>query len=91
MEDEGQYEDMQPDDVVADEDMRYESDDNRELKPKEKPVGPPLDLVVPFKQPPAQPDKVSYCHMMNDCAFNPSLTMYHCCPFLMRQFHVVDC
>jgi len=49
MEDEGQYEkDMQPDDVVADEDMRYESDDNRELKLKEKPVSPPLDLVVPF-------------------------------------------
>jgi RNA polymerase-associated protein LEO1 len=66
MDDEGQYEkDMQPDDDVADEDMRYESDDNRELKTKEKPVGPPLDLVVPFKQPPAQPDKVSYyCHMM---------------------------
>lgn len=64
MEDEDQYEkDMQPDDTVADEDMRYESDENRELKPKEKPVGPPLDLVVPFKQPPARPDKVSYCHM----------------------------
>jgi hypothetical protein len=60
MEDEGQYEkDMQPDDVVADEDMQYESDENHELKPKEKPVGPPLDLVVPFRQPPARPDKVS--------------------------------
>jgi RNA polymerase-associated protein LEO1 len=48
MEDEGHYEkDLQPDDVVADEDMRYESDENRELKPKEKPVGPPLNLVVP--------------------------------------------
>ncbi|KAG2639478.1 hypothetical protein PVAP13_2KG009900 [Panicum virgatum] len=58
MEDEGQYEkDMQPDDVVADEDMQYESDENHELKPEEKPVGPPLDLVVPFRQPPARPDK----------------------------------
>ncbi|CAN6170557.1 unnamed protein product [Urochloa humidicola] len=58
IEDEGHYEkDMQPDDIVADEDMQYESDENRELKPKEKPVGPPLDLVVPFRQPPARPDK----------------------------------
>ena len=89
MEDEDQYEkDMQPDDVVADEDMRYESGDNRELKPKEKPVGPPLDLVVPFKQPPAEPDKVSYLLSYDD-TFNPSLATYHCCPFLMRQFHVV--
>ncbi|TVU13208.1 hypothetical protein EJB05_40743, partial [Eragrostis curvula] len=64
MEDEGRYDkDMQPEDMVADEDMRYESDENRELKLKEKPVGPPLDLVVPLKQPPAQPDKVSCSHM----------------------------
>lgn len=72
MEDEGQYEkDMQPDDVVADEDMRYESDDNRELKPKEKPVGPPLDLVVPFKQPPAQPDKMNVIKVSNIMGIDP--------------------
>ena len=60
MEDEGHYEkDLHPDDVVADEDMHYDSDENRELKPEEKPVGPPLNLVVPLKRPPAQPDRVS--------------------------------
>jgi hypothetical protein len=88
MEDEDQYEkDMQLDDTVADEDMRYESDENRELKPKEKPVSPPLHLVVPFKQPPARPDKLSYCHTM--------IHLIHLWPhtiaviFLTRQFNVV--
>ncbi|TVU40285.1 hypothetical protein EJB05_13742, partial [Eragrostis curvula] len=66
MEDEGRYDkDMQPEDMVADEDMRYESDENRELKLKEKPVGPPLDLVVPLKQPPAQPDKMNVIKVSN--------------------------
>ena len=92
MEDEGQYEkDMQPDDVVADEDMQYESDENRELKPKEKPVGPPLDLVVPFRQPPARPEKVSYCHAMIHLSHTPYIWPHHCCPFLMRQFNVLHC
>ncbi|ONM51085.1 protein LEO1 homolog isoform X2 [Zea mays] len=72
MEDEDQYEkDMQPDDTVADEDMRYESDENRELKPKEKPVGPPLDLVVPFKQPPARPDKMNVIKVSNIMGIDP--------------------
>jgi RNA polymerase-associated protein LEO1 len=61
MEDEEQYEkDLRPEDVVGDDDMRYESDDNRELKTKEKPVGPPLNLMVPLQEPPARPDKVSW-------------------------------
>ncbi|KAG2631237.1 hypothetical protein PVAP13_2NG007791 [Panicum virgatum] len=72
MEDEGQYEkDMQPDDVVADEDMQYESDENRELKPKEKPVGPPLDLVVPFRQPPARPEKMNVIKVSNIMGIDP--------------------
>ncbi|KAL6880479.1 hypothetical protein ACP4OV_012044 [Aristida adscensionis] len=72
MEDEGQYErDMQPEDVVADEDMRYESDENRELKPKEKPVGPPLNLVVPLRQPPAQPDKMNVIKVSNIMGIDP--------------------
>ncbi|KAK3126122.1 hypothetical protein QOZ80_7AG0551910 [Eleusine coracana subsp. coracana] len=72
MEDEGHYDkDMQPEDVVADEDMRYESDDNRELKPKEKPVGPPLDLVVPLKQPPAIPDNMNVIKVSNIMGIDP--------------------
>ncbi|KAF0903528.1 hypothetical protein E2562_027958, partial [Oryza meyeriana var. granulata] len=72
MEDEGHYEkDMHPEDVVADEDMRYESDENRELKPKEKPVGPPLNLVVPLKQPPAQPDRMNVIKVSNIMGIDP--------------------
>ncbi|KAF8699012.1 hypothetical protein HU200_034845 [Digitaria exilis] len=72
MDDEGQYErDMHPNDVVADEDMQYESDENRELKSKEKPVGPPLDLVVPFKQPPARPDKMNVIKVSNIMGIDP--------------------
>ncbi|CAN6196662.1 unnamed protein product [Urochloa humidicola] len=72
IEDEGHYEkDMQPDDIVADEDMQYESDENRELKPKEKPVGPPLDLVVPFRQPPARPDKMNVIKVSNIMGIDP--------------------
>ncbi|GJN24261.1 hypothetical protein PR202_gb11992 [Eleusine coracana subsp. coracana] len=72
MEDEGHYDkDMQPEDVVGDEDMRYESDDNHELKPKEKPVGPPLDLVVPLKQPPAIPDNMNVIKVSNIMGIDP--------------------
>ncbi|XP_052162844.1 protein LEO1 homolog isoform X1 [Oryza glaberrima] len=72
MEDEGHYEkDLQPEDVVADEDMRYESDENRELKPKEKPVGPPLNLVVPLKQLPAQPDRMNVIKVSNIMGIDP--------------------
>ncbi|KAL5197964.1 hypothetical protein ABZP36_001476 [Zizania latifolia] len=72
MEYEGHYKkDLQPEDVVADEDMRYESDENRELKPKEKPVGPPLNLVVPLKQPPAQPDRMNIIKVSNIMGIDP--------------------
>jgi hypothetical protein len=81
LEDEGHYDkDMQPEDVVADEDMLYESDENRELKPKEKTVGPPLDLVAPLKQPPAIPANVSCSHMTYTYE-TVSLTMHHYCHF----------
>jgi len=72
MEDEEQYEkDLQPDDVVGDDGMRYESDDNRELKIKEKPVGPPLILMVPLQQPPARPDKMNVIKVSNIMGIDP--------------------
>lgn len=72
MEDELQYEkDLQPDDVVADDDLRYESDDNREPKTKEKPVGPPLNLVVPRQQPPARPDRMNVIKVSNIMGIDP--------------------
>lgn len=72
MEDEGQYEkDLQPEDVVADEEMRYESDDNRELKIKEKPVGPPLHLHVPLQKPPARPERMNVIKVSNIMGIDP--------------------
>ncbi|EMS45929.1 hypothetical protein TRIUR3_31336 [Triticum urartu] len=72
MEDELQYEkDLQPDDVVADDDIRYDSDDNHEPKTKEKPVGPPLNLVVPRQQPPARPDRMNVIKVSNIMGIDP--------------------
>lgn len=60
MEEEGSYEKtLRPEDMLADEDGQYESDEeNVEVKSKEKPMGPPLELEIPFQRPPADPDKV---------------------------------
>lgn len=62
MEEEGSYEkNLRPEDMV-DEDARYESDEeNVEAKPKEKPVGPPLEIELPLHPPPADPTKVYSC------------------------------
>ncbi|KAK9114390.1 hypothetical protein Syun_021187 [Stephania yunnanensis] len=60
IEDEGSYgKNLRPEDIVPDEDAQYESEEeNYEQKPKEKPVGPPLELEIPLRPPPSQPDKV---------------------------------
>lgn len=59
-EEEGSYEKSpRPEDLVHDEDARYESEEeNIEAKIKEKPVGPPLELEIPLRPPPARPEKV---------------------------------
>lgn len=59
-EEEGIYEKSpRPEDVVPGEDTRYESEEeNIEAKIKEKPVGPPLELEIPLRPPPAHPEKV---------------------------------
>lgn len=60
MEEEGSY-DKSPrvEDAIRDEDARYESEEeNVEVKPRERPVGPPLELEIPLRPPPAHPEKV---------------------------------
>ncbi|TYJ05912.1 hypothetical protein E1A91_A12G196600v1 [Gossypium mustelinum] len=59
MEEEGSYgKSPRLEDMVHDEDARYESDDEHvEVKQKEKPVGPPLELEVPIRPAPAHPTK----------------------------------
>jgi len=50
---------LRPEDMVPDEDARYESEeDNIDAKVKEKPLGPPLVLEIPLRPPPAHPEKV---------------------------------
>lgn len=59
-EEEGSYgKSLRPEDIIADEDAHYESEEeNIEMKLKEKPLGPPLELEVPLRPPPAFPEKV---------------------------------
>lgn len=61
-EEEGSYgKNLRPEDIVADEDHQYESEEeNFEIKTKEKPLGPPLELEVPLRPPPALPEKVCF-------------------------------
>lgn len=47
-----------PDDLVRDEDARYGSEEEIEAKLNEKPVGPPMELELPLRPPPADPEKV---------------------------------
>ncbi|WOL05153.1 hypothetical protein Cni_G13879 [Canna indica] len=64
--------DLIQEDIVADEDMQYASeDDNFEERPKEKPVGPPLDLEVPLQPAPGQPDKMNVVKVSNIMGIEP--------------------
>lgn len=64
IEEESYEKDLQPEDIVPDEEPQYESEEeNFEQKPKEKPVGPPLEMEIPLHPPPAQPEKV-YLHLL---------------------------
>ncbi|KAM7480086.1 hypothetical protein LguiA_028299 [Lonicera macranthoides] len=67
IEDEGSYEkDLRPEDMLADEEGRYESEeDNMEAKFKEKPVGPPLELEIPLQPPPGHPEKMNMIKVSN--------------------------
>lgn len=45
--------------MLADEEGQYDSEEEHaEAKLREKPVGPPLELEIPLRPPPALPDKV---------------------------------
>ncbi|PON68964.1 Leo1-like protein [Parasponia andersonii] len=72
-EEEGSYEKSpRPEDVVPDEDARYESEEeNTEAKIKEKPVGPPLELEIPLRPPPARPEKMNMIKVSNIMGIDP--------------------
>ncbi|CAI0431687.1 unnamed protein product [Linum tenue] len=67
MEDEGSYEkSLRPEDMLVDEDGRYESEEeNVEVKQKERPVGPPLELEIPFQAAPAHPTRMNLIKVSN--------------------------
>ncbi|XVF49981.1 hypothetical protein PTKIN_Ptkin04bG0059500 [Pterospermum kingtungense] len=61
-----------PEDMVRDEDAHYDSDDEHvELKQKEKPVGPPLELEVPLRPAPAHPTKMNMIKVSNIMGIDP--------------------
>ncbi|XP_073259714.1 protein LEO1 homolog isoform X2 [Populus alba] len=74
MEEEESYEkNLRPEDMLADEDAQYESEEeNREAKPKEKPLGPPLEIEMPFCQPPADPKKMNMIKVSNIMGIDPN-------------------
>ncbi|XP_021286136.1 protein LEO1 homolog isoform X1 [Herrania umbratica] len=73
MEEEGSYgKSPRPEDMVHDEDAHYESDDEHvEVKQKEKPVGPPLELEVPLRRGPAHPTKMNMIKVSNIMGIDP--------------------
>ncbi|KAH9778096.1 protein LEO1-like [Citrus sinensis] len=73
MEEEGSYEkSIRPEDIVPDEDMHYESEEEHvEPKHKEKPVGPPLELEIPLRPPPADPTKMNMIKVSNIMGIDP--------------------
>ncbi|KAB2609443.1 RNA polymerase-associated protein LEO1-like [Pyrus ussuriensis x Pyrus communis] len=73
MEEEGSY-GRSPilEDVMPDEDARYDSEeDNMEAKPRDKPVGPPLELEIPLRPPPARPEKMNMIKVSNIMGIDP--------------------
>ncbi|EEF47773.1 protein LEO1 homolog [Ricinus communis] len=74
MEEEGRYErNLRPEDMLVDEDARYESEEeNIEVKAKEKPVGPPLELEIPFQHPPADPTRMHMIKISNIMGIDPN-------------------
>ncbi|XP_015943324.1 protein LEO1 homolog [Arachis duranensis] len=72
VEEEGYEKGLRPEDILADEDNRYGSEEeNYEMKTKEKPLGPPLELEVPLQPPPALPEKMNMIKVSNIMGVDP--------------------
>ncbi|XP_027125687.2 protein LEO1 homolog [Coffea arabica] len=72
-EDEEDYDkELKPEDMLADEEGHYESEEEHpEAKPREKPVGPPLELEIPLRPPPALPEKMNMIKVSNIMGIDP--------------------
>lgn len=62
---------LMPDDIVRDEEAHYESEEEIEAKLKDKPVGPPMELEIPLRPPPARPDKMNTIRVSNIMGIDP--------------------
>ncbi|KAF1887840.1 hypothetical protein Lal_00023848 [Lupinus albus] len=73
MEEEGSYgKNLRPEDVLAEEDRQYMSEEeNIEIKLKEKPLGPPLELEIPLQPPPAPPENMNMIKVSNIMGVEP--------------------
>nr|GEU29683.1 protein LEO1 homolog isoform X1 [Tanacetum cinerariifolium] len=71
MEDEGYQKDLRPEDMLADEEGRYDSEEDNIIKAKEKPVGPPLELGIPLRPPPSHPEKMNIIKVSNIMGIDP--------------------
>ncbi|KAL3655281.1 hypothetical protein CASFOL_001067 [Castilleja foliolosa] len=59
-------------DIIPDEDGPYFSDEDHNVaKPKEKPVGPPLELEIPLQEPPAESEKMNMIKVSNIMGIDP--------------------
>lgn len=92
MEEEGTYgKSPRPEDLVPDEDARYESEEeNIESRIKEKPVGPPLELEIPLRPPPARPERVySFFYLLLLCFLKLSILLDSqvSCILYLRHMH----
>jgi hypothetical protein len=95
MEEEGSYgKSLRPEDLVPDEDAQYESEEeNIEAKSKEKPVGPPLELEIPLRPPPARPEKAYILSSMRCFVYLSCLSclIYRVLAFLIKCIGIIFC
>ncbi|WZY79538.1 hypothetical protein YC2023_025922 [Brassica napus] len=62
------------DDMVPEEDPRYESEDERveaRHRDRDRPVGPPMEVGVPFRPPPGDPEKMNMIKVSNIMGIDP--------------------
>ncbi|KAI3717734.1 hypothetical protein L1987_69525 [Smallanthus sonchifolius] len=71
MEDEGYVKDLRPEDMLADEEGQYDSEEDNIIKAKEKPVGPPMELGIPLRPPPSHPEKMNMIKVSNIMGIDP--------------------
>ncbi|KAK9669147.1 hypothetical protein RND81_13G111900 [Saponaria officinalis] len=72
VEEEESYEkNLRPDDLVQDEDAVYGSEEEIENKQREKLLGPPMELEIPLRPPPARPEKMNMIRVSNIMGIDP--------------------